>query len=1009
MATHMSPTFTGAGRRKKLVTYGRSARLAAPSRFLDDASSPERPRKVPEKPPTIAPEPEKHLRPVHAFSVSRATRQKSSAPDHVFDVPSDDEPTPRAIRAPTKKPVSRDNPPDVIDVHGSSDERSVPKRTSTKTHNALRKVDPVRPIPSADKGTSPSKKRGVPAAPVELIAAEPPATRTRSKTPQAASRPADGKVLRVTNSSQQLSRGASRAVTPAPPNSVKHRKPMPAPVENNVAASSIENPSGLAVFDFPSSSDDLPSQPLIRPRPRLSSHAKTASKPAVVPKIPSPEPSAESDESNTSHKRKRRPSLVSIATMGRMNPAEQKGDPSVHARSQKYQKKRNGASPGHVSNDQSEPIPLKEATPEIHINKPKRTRTRTVPVISKPGISKAQSSPVKLHDMLTVRLASRELPAQHNPEINLDEDETMYDIQDATTPIPRTKKPLVPGTVTPRQQTLFSNLLGDSSDSTTPMPSISKLQLTDRRPGSAVATLTRSSSDIPQSAHSRKGRLLDMLKQTVPSSDEESEDDEEAEEGMTEIPAVSVPSKLVAMKEIASQHESDNMEVDSETQTSSQAFQTAMLLHDDARVTYAKQRSYLEESNLEDSLLMSIDFDEELGLSSAKKYDFVSESEEDSQQVLGIHELRRKGQHYKFESDIQAAIEDVSGNSGLNTSGRRSAMIELASQIAEKKYVEQLLESGMTASLLQGISATGDAIFDFAAATAVLFILRIKPGFVVVDQIYQSGVILTLRKLLFSDLSSLDIYRIARDRRANMAPSAREMVKEFRSLVLQTCSWPIGDLVKLSPQFVAMKALEEIVVGLRKGGNTESLVDESVLVKIIDAVSGSSTRIKSGKASPQDHIVLDTAFSILESLSVSNDGHSHWSNGALQRLVEMMSTVFKAITASSRQLVVRLCMNLANNKPKICQVFADERFITCLTRFIIECFGLLNSELNQERKAEVREDLILSLGAMINLAEFSEQARLNVTQEGDGLIDELVKIFLEGSERADRVCWIHMS
>ena len=51
----------------------------------------------------------------------------------------------------------------------------------------------------------------------------------------------------------------------------------------------------------------------------------------------------------------------------------------------------------------------------------------------------------------------------------------------------------------------------------------------------------------------------------------------------------------------------------------------------------------------------------------------------------------------------------------------------------------------------------------------------------------------------------------------------------------------------------------------------------------------------------------------------------------------------------------------------------------------------------------MRDDLILGLGAMMNLAEFSDQARLSMVEGQSGLIDELVKIFLDGSERADQV------
>ena len=72
-------------------------------------------------------------------------------------------------------------------------------------------------------------------------------------------------------------------------------------------------------------------------------------------------------------------------------------------------------------------------------------------------------------------------------------------------------------------------------------------------------------------------------------------------------------------------------------------------------------------------------------------------------------------------------------------------------------------------------------------------------------------------------------------------------------------------------------------------------------------------------------------------------------------------------------------------------------------QFIIHSFTQVASQQNEEN-AEVSEGLILALGAMINLAELSDQARMSVVVEGDDLIDALATTFLAGSERAAQVC-----
>lgn len=752
------------------------------------------------------------------------------------------------------------------------------------------------------------------------------------------------------------------------------------------------------IFDVPPSDDEAPLWRPNKPRPAPLSRAKAAFTSRTVAQ-PSPEPSNDSDDSNTSKKRKRQGSISSSATV-KAAQVERECEPSVLHRNKKYQKKEDSVSPGHDTSKVSLPIQAVEEQPRgFAINKPKRTRTRTVPVQAKPPIAKGQSSPATLSGMLAVRSLPKPSPVPEVSEVQAAEDETMYDIPDPETPVVKLRKAPISGSVTPRQNALFSNLLGDSAESATPMPSISRLRLTDQRPSSVLAGLTRSSSDIPQSALTRKTRLIDMLKQSAPSSDDDSESDEETEEDIPEIPAVSVPAKTAANGVGATDDASDEMDVDSEAQVDSQASQTTVQLHSGARITYAKQRSYLEESNLEDGLLLAMGLDDDFGPN--KDQNLVSEDEDDpASQVRGIHELRRQGQHYKFQVEAENSIDDISGKSGLNASQRRSAMMDFATRMADRTFIDQLLESALTYRLLESISYAREIIFDFAAAVAVLHILETGPGYTVLDQMYQSGIMVTLSNLLDSHN---DIYRIARDRKTNMAKSAQGTVAEFRDLILKSSVWPAEKLEKVSPQLVAMKTLELLILGIRKAGNDEALIDEDTIAKLVSITRNACQRLKVGKATSQDLMTLDIAFSILEAVSLSKDGQTTWSNEVLRRLAEIMPVFFETSGASPIRLVVRLCMNITNNKPKACQSFAGPTFVLPLVRSISHRFKLLAGELDEQQRTEVMEGLILSLGAMINLAEFSDQARMSVVQEGDGLVDELAQIFLDGSERADRV------
>ncbi|KAL1608202.1 hypothetical protein SLS60_003141 [Paraconiothyrium brasiliense] len=1019
MAMPVSSVFTGPERRKKLVTYGRAARLSNAQLFTDDPPSPERPRKQVGRLNSASQKPGAASGAKDALDDVRVRKQSLGLYGQ-FDIPSDSEPRPRtAIKKPLQNPPPKPSDDfDVFDVPSSGDERKVTKAGRAKAAQQQRgKINVARSKVPAQQATASDKKQVVAVSSDDPLITATPAVRTRSRTPAADTRPTATAAAKAAKQNALAFKVNARA-TIAPKTAPKQTKAKlaPAPLVTGTAPTPLND--DMAVFDVPPSDDEVLTQKSARPRKAPIIRAKVPSKPSRSRTSLSPEPSAESDTSNASNKRKRSGSASSSMTVKKINnaqrkreasvPIQRKREPSISIqrkreasvapRSRKHQKTDDSLSPGQSANEALRPNRAAVAH-DAPSDKLKCTRIRNVPVISRPAIAKAQSSPVKLHSMLAMRSGTIPSRVQETLEAPVVEDETMYEIPDEATPRAQDVKSTIPGSVTPRQRDLFSNLLEDGSDLTTPMPSISKLRITEQTPGSAFATLARSSSDIPQSTHTRKGRLIDLLKQQrAPSFNEDSESDEESEADVTKILNVPAAAQSKANRHVDAQELAEVMEIDPDTATSSQTSRAPVPIVDRSR-TYAQQRSYLEETSLEDGLL---NWDDDIEVDLPTRQGSVTESEDDSQQVTGLTELRRKGQLYKFEAETQAIIEDISGNTNTNISARRSAMMEFATQLADVSYVNQLLESAMTSSLLRAISATGDIVFDFGAAAAIVFILRTKPSYAVVEQVYQSEILITLRKLLSSPMLSLDIHRISKDRKTNMSSSARDSVAEFRTLILRLLDWPEADVPKLSPQLLSVKVLEELVLGLRIAGNTDAIVDDGMISKVLDVATGPAQRLQSGKATRQDDLILETAFSTLESLSISKDGQATWPEEVLRRLVNMMPAFFDTTISSPRRLVIRLCMNLANGRPKVCQIFADQTFVTRLARFIVVCFNTLEEDASQQPLTQVRDDLILGLGAMMNLAEFSDAARLNVAQGGDELIGDLVNIFLEGSERAER-------
>ncbi|KAF2184683.1 hypothetical protein K469DRAFT_633400 [Zopfia rhizophila CBS 207.26] len=1002
MEASMSSAFTTAHRRKRIATYGKSSRPTPNFNWNNDALSPERPQKrvgglngALKKPGTTYGADER----LPGVGTTQPSLLQSPTSRDIFDEPFEEIaplPSPSRIKKTSSKQAA---PIDEFDVPPSSDELSPPRSRLGKAPHPFRKPDaqrrqvPAPKQPCKDEFEVPSSDEA------------PPPIRRRGKTPQS---------LQKSNLGNQQApaakrpvvkpKPASRATTPAPPTAATHKGNKGAPNPFLKKPSTAKTTLDLDIFDVPSSEDEdliqqTPGEPLLAP----ISRAKSPILSRVPSTQPSPGPYVESDDSNASRKRKRQALSKACHEPKPATVVDTKREKSAPQRSKEYQKKEGSISPGHDAVVSGKtPVSVMPAKKHSGINKPQRTRTRTVPGPARLPVTKGQSSPAKLHGILAVReskpLTKPSSPIPILPADSIIEDETMYDILEPT-PAHQATKPTIAESVTPRQKQMFSNLLGDSSETTTPgLPSIGRLQISDQRTAGPMAGLARSSSDIPHTTYSRKPRLIDTLIQAAPDLGEEDESDSEE---ATVVQVTSTPAiKQTFGKTQIPVDLLEGMDMDSEPPSNSQASQSALHMNGGPRVTYAKQRSYLEESTLEENLLL-MDMDDIPGVGGFGRKQApqsVSDDEDDpTSQVTGIHELRKKGQNRKFHWEVEATIDDIANKGGLGNSSRRSAMLEFCTKLADEKFVEQFFETTLDERLYRSLFSNGEVIFDFAAAAAIAFILKTGPGFNVLGQIYGSDVMTTLTKLLDTDT---DINRIAKERKTNLSRVGRESVAEFRKLVQESSIWSPGKPDTVSPQIVAMKTIEILVIAVRKAGSTENLLDEIIISKLLDIASSPCDRLKTGPASAQDLMILELTFSIIEAVSISKDKQATWSNRLLRRVVDMIPVFFNADSASPIKLAIRLCMNLTNNKPKACETFAGPTFIQPLVNGINQKFALLTSVLSEEQRMEVLEGLILSLGAMINLAEFSDTARTSVVMGGDELVDALAKTFLEGFERA---------
>lgn len=1000
MSTSMASTFTAPDRRKKVVTYGKSSRLPstqapAPS---NDTPSPERPRKQ----STVLHASLSKAGGMTSAKLSKPASRDTPAPLDIFDVPSDDEFTVFAPAA-TKKPLAKRRTPEIRTKNPAANGKTQESiRPTDKMLKTSRTVEPVKSTASSavKKSEGPVQSTRAPSVPAAQAS-------RRGKTPQPTS------TLEKDGGNDQAPQRTIAKVKTKPvaqlkkptvllPPAQQATKEKPAlSTRSGAAKTSNELPRDLDVFDMPCS-DDESRLPTPKPSRRVPPVARK--EPAPSKKAASGDAAKEqtgSDSSAAAKKRKRRGSASS--TNGVKQPGAQRVEQSQPLRRAKSQKKTDTTSPGREPSLVSSAVTAIATQPAATLaDKPRRTRTRTIPLLSSYSSAKTQSSPATLHSMVPKTAASITSPITEMPDATSVEDDTMYEIPAPTTTPARPSSNSISGSVTPRQKALFGSLLGASS-ATPSMPSISKLQLTDSKPKSLLASLSKSKSDLSHSAHARKTKLIAKLKPEEDSSDEDTSESESDREAGTKA----APQPREMRKEQKNPvsngisrsntvNVSDEMDLDDEVVADTQTSQTSGFGHR-PKFTYATQRSYLQEANPDDEFFMSMDMDDQMATASQSR-DSQTEDEEEASQARGMHELRRQGQNDGFELENMMLIDDMSVKS--TSSIRRTALLELCGKMAEPTFTHSLMESSLAQQFLKNLASNGEIAFDFAAALATVFMLKASPTFTVLDQIRHSDLLSSLEKLIDNEN---DIQKIAKNRKTNLSKIAYESVVELRSTALASKIWAPSKPETMSPQLVALKALDMLVLGLREVGDKDAIITSETLTKLIDLANSVAERYTAGKGATDDKIVMPSIFSTLEAVSLAKQKQLAWSARMMQRLAASMAYTFQ--TTGDFALVtmaVKLCMNLTNNKPKACQQFSGPGFVQSLTQSIVDLAELLQHDLEAEERTQVLDTFILSLGAMINLTEHSDQARLNV-DNGIDLLERLVETFVEGSARTTQV------
>ena len=602
-----------------------------------------------------------------------------------------------------------------------------------------------------------------------------------------------------------------------------------------------------------------------------------------------------------------------------------------------------------------------------------------------------------------------------------------------TTPIRRAKTP--DGATTPRQRELWNRLLSDDAHAGSPSHlDLPGLILTDKkfdRPLTArkVTWGKAFKSDL----QARPKRIIDTLHPSDQSLNycEDDELDDSSEESSSDSYSKSLRSEGSALNDAITVQTSPSADSQSigqvpHQQALSQSSHAIPSLHGvGLKVTYARQRSYLTDHDLDDVAMLSVPAVPEptsreaasrrglsekapgLQLTSAfDDDDFGAAQDSQGGAMRSIHELREAGGNVRLTIELEAILDDLDEKE--STSLRRSRLMHLVTKLQDPSQCRLFIDQGMESRLLSHVGFGDDLIANSLIAAAVLQLIIGPTSAPLLAQVSDIGVVAFLIGLLECDQ---DLVTASKLRSNNLSKVAQEEYGRFCASLLKSPMWRAGKTPLLSCHALALQCLENLVRHTREAGSLSEVLSANAIRRIVaTSLPSSSTPLPPSNAIPTTN--LELALSILESCTISNAAEcqeSLWAGDILERvigLLPLLASWKEEECATSQTLTLRLYVNLTNNNPGLCEDFSTPAIVDALSRTIILNFKQLSDHAMKQEKPLTLDHLILSLGSFSNLAESSDLARqlaLELRYGGQSYLDVLLELFMTRSKSAAEV------
>ncbi|CAG8894739.1 unnamed protein product [Penicillium egyptiacum] len=424
-----------------------------------------------------------------------------------------------------------------------------------------------------------------------------------------------------------------------------------------------------------------------------------------------------------------------------------------------------------------------------------------------------------------------------------------------------------------------------------------------------------------------------------------------------------------------------------------------------SRVTYARQRSFL------DDLVMSEDLSTH-GASSGQKHGSQSvqrqlnyeatssarlivpnEDTNEDGSVRSIHELRQAGGNARYRGAVESIFEDIEDPQNSLTV-RCSAFLQLCGKLMDTGLKRRFVECNFDKRLVDCLSMDVQVVPTILAFCA--YALASSDG-------HMSYVLATSAwpKLLDASPALLDMQDdIPGAARAQAGGLSRPSQKTLQNTIPQIAAvlFPDPALSKLSPCTLALYCLRSTISTMQTKGENPSL-STSLLKPLAQVLVSEGQRCVSlEKIHPESSQILCMGFSILEASTALAESFTkeHWD--ILDPLSELHSLLcLESGTVSQIQpLFIRLILNVTNSNPSLCDRFANPEMVGGLVHIVSAKFGDLTEDALGQTNNSL-DSVILALGALINLTEQSEASRslfLHSAGSSKPFLDQLLHLFM---------------